>query len=225
MCFGPSTLGAGAKTRLESRIKKFTPHCVCRYWTLQNSWGYGNVKFLDLGCAPYVLYGGKYIGLVSPMTHHVDSARPGHGNLKFDHRAFFFSLNLSWKIACKKHQDLRCVLVPAPKGPGTLGARAKTRLESGIKKFTPHCFYCISRPDWGENGYFRMLRDADTMRTCSITSWVNTALPLITGGISYNQTLTTEAPGGDGGGAGAASSVAAMAATVAMAAVATALAM
>ena len=32
MCFGPSTLGAGAKTRLESRIKKFTPHCVCRPW-------------------------------------------------------------------------------------------------------------------------------------------------------------------------------------------------
>ena len=31
MCFGPSTLGAGAKTRLESRIKKFTPHCVCRW--------------------------------------------------------------------------------------------------------------------------------------------------------------------------------------------------
>ena len=29
MCFGPSTLGAGAKTRLESRIKEFTPHCVC----------------------------------------------------------------------------------------------------------------------------------------------------------------------------------------------------
>ena len=27
MCFGPSTLGAGAKTRLESRIKRFTPHC------------------------------------------------------------------------------------------------------------------------------------------------------------------------------------------------------
>ena len=30
MCFGPSTLGAGAKTCLESRIKKITPHCVCR---------------------------------------------------------------------------------------------------------------------------------------------------------------------------------------------------
>ena len=33
MCFGPSTLGAGAKTRLESRIKKFTPHCIFRYIT------------------------------------------------------------------------------------------------------------------------------------------------------------------------------------------------
>ena len=30
MCFGPSTLGAGAKTRLESRTEKFKPHCVCR---------------------------------------------------------------------------------------------------------------------------------------------------------------------------------------------------
>ena len=33
MCFGLSTLGAGAKTRLESRIKEFTPHCVCRVRT------------------------------------------------------------------------------------------------------------------------------------------------------------------------------------------------
>ena len=33
MCFGPSTLGAGAKTRLESRIKKCTPHCICRYFS------------------------------------------------------------------------------------------------------------------------------------------------------------------------------------------------
>ena len=31
MCFGPSTLGAGAKTRLESRIKKFAPHCIYRW--------------------------------------------------------------------------------------------------------------------------------------------------------------------------------------------------
>ena len=30
MCFGPSTLGAGAKTCLETKIKKFTSHCVCR---------------------------------------------------------------------------------------------------------------------------------------------------------------------------------------------------
>ena len=33
MCFGLSTLGAGAKTRLESRIKEFTPHCVCAHRT------------------------------------------------------------------------------------------------------------------------------------------------------------------------------------------------
>ena len=31
MFFGRNTSGAGAKIRLESRIKKFTPHCVCRY--------------------------------------------------------------------------------------------------------------------------------------------------------------------------------------------------
>ena len=27
--------GAGANTRLESRIKKFTPHCACRYFHTQ----------------------------------------------------------------------------------------------------------------------------------------------------------------------------------------------
>ena len=35
LCFGPSTLGAGAKTRLESGIKKFTPHCICRYFGMR----------------------------------------------------------------------------------------------------------------------------------------------------------------------------------------------
>ena len=30
MLSDPGTLGAGAKTRLEPRMKKFTPHCVCR---------------------------------------------------------------------------------------------------------------------------------------------------------------------------------------------------
>ena len=48
MCFGPSTLGAGAKTRLEFRIKKFMPHCVCRYGVRST---YGMVKLdLDLAC-------------------------------------------------------------------------------------------------------------------------------------------------------------------------------
>ena len=27
----PSTLGAGAKARVESRTKRLTPHCICRY--------------------------------------------------------------------------------------------------------------------------------------------------------------------------------------------------
>ena len=34
MCFdigSQHVLGAGAKTRLESRIKEFTPHCICTY--------------------------------------------------------------------------------------------------------------------------------------------------------------------------------------------------
>ena len=38
-------------------------------------------------------------------------------------------------MACKQNLDLRCVLIS---DPGTLGARAKTRLESRTKKFTPH---------------------------------------------------------------------------------------
>ena len=42
------------------------------------------------------------------------------------------------KMACKQNLDLRCVLIS---GPSTLGAGAKTRLESIIKQFTPHCFY------------------------------------------------------------------------------------
>ena len=39
-------------------------------------------------------------------------------------------------MACKQNLDLRCVLIS---DPGTLGAGAKTRLESRMKKFTPHC--------------------------------------------------------------------------------------
>ena len=45
---------------------------------------------------------------------------------------------LLFKMACKQNLDLRCVLIS---DPGTLGAGAKTRLESRIKKFTPHCIY------------------------------------------------------------------------------------
>ena len=41
-------------------------------------------------------------------------------------------------MACKQNLDLRCVLIS---DPSTLGAGAKTRLESRIKNFTPHCIY------------------------------------------------------------------------------------
>ena len=34
VCFGANTLGAGAKTRLESGIKTLTLHCICRPWHL-----------------------------------------------------------------------------------------------------------------------------------------------------------------------------------------------
>ena len=41
-------------------------------------------------------------------------------------------------MACKQNQDSRCVLIL---DPGTVGAGAKTRLESRIKKCTPHCVF------------------------------------------------------------------------------------
>ena len=44
------------------------------------------------------------------------------------------------KMACKQYLDLGCVLIS---DPSTLGAGAKTRLESRIKKFTRHC---VCRP-------------------------------------------------------------------------------
>ena len=94
MCFGPGTVGDGAKTRLESRIKKFTPHCVCRpkeKWFSEFGVGAEEdasfpgatsgasgisrnqmadqggqwITNLDLVRAPYVLYGGKCIDPVS----------------------------------------------------------------------------------------------------------------------------------------------------------------
>ena len=40
------------------------------------------------------------------------------------------------KMACEQNLDLRCVWIS---DPGTLGAGAKTRLESRIKNFTPQC--------------------------------------------------------------------------------------
>ena len=77
MCFGPSTLGAGAKTRLESRTKKFTPHCVCRLGI-----------FLDHGCA-HNIYLTDEIGLtdsivtVPPYAKNAPSTVETRSNLVF----------------------------------------------------------------------------------------------------------------------------------------------
>ena len=51
------------------------------------------------------------------------------------------STPLFFNMACKQNLDLRCALIS---GPTTLGSWAKTRLESRIKKFMPHC---ICKPD------------------------------------------------------------------------------
>ena len=98
-----------------------------------------NLTLLDLGCAPYVLYGVKYIDLVS-----LDGAMASQSHI-LTPRPFLF------KMACKQNLDLRCVLIS---DPGTLGAGAKTRLESRIKKFkfTPHTVFaglnCFNAQRW-----------------------------------------------------------------------------
>jgi len=50
-------------------------------------------------------------------------------------------------------------------------------------------------PEWGDNGYFKVIRGAnDDVTSCSITKYINTALP-DTNGVSYNKTAVTNAPG------------------------------
>ena len=71
----PSTVGALAKTRLESRIDKFTPHCVCRPLPTFTSTSLSTprwpvrLKLLDLDSAPYGLYGlNIYTQYPSPLS-------------------------------------------------------------------------------------------------------------------------------------------------------------
>ena len=105
-------------------------------------------------------------------------ASPGGVHLKFKHRAPFV------KMACKQNLDLRCVLIS---DPGTLGAGAKTRLhnpkavtyheqphycrfmighslgrvESRIKKFTPHCICRAPFTQWCHNLHWRRVSLSD----------------------------------------------------------------
>ena len=75
-----------------------------------------NLKLLDLGCAPFVLYGVKYIVLVSLEQHRL--ARPKC------YRCAPVCQNgaQSGRVMCFD-----------------IGPRHQTRLESRIKKCTPHC--------------------------------------------------------------------------------------
>ena len=77
---------------------------------------YTIIKLIDLSRAPYVLYGVKYIDLVS-----LSAQQNLYTILKFIPPLLFF------KMACKQNLDLRCVLIS---DPGTLGAGAKTRLHT-----------------------------------------------------------------------------------------------
>ena len=70
-----------------------------------------NLKLLDLGRVPYVVYGVKYIDLVS-----LDAAKASQSQS-------LTSLRLKWR----KIWIWGCVLIP---GPGTLGTGAKTRLHT-----------------------------------------------------------------------------------------------
>ena len=98
------TLGAGAKTRLESRIKKFTPHCVCRpreasstaseshiitslplfqkgsYWLRSRSYCYCYVFIYDLGVSGF-RYTTRTV-FRTMMERYEDN--PNHGKAIFD---------------------------------------------------------------------------------------------------------------------------------------------
>ena len=78
--------------------------------------------YLDLDRAPYVLYGLQMTQY--PFTQH---------GLRISNS--YIAPLVLFKMACNLNLILRCVLI----GLSTLGAGAKTRLESRIKEFTPHC--------------------------------------------------------------------------------------
>ena len=129
----PSTLGAGVKTHLESRIKKFTPYCICRPLAPTKSTGGTRMspEHDDL------------LQRISRLSESMSSASSStlvccHCNL-----SFLTSLPCFFKTACKQNLDLRCVLIS---DPSTQGAGAKTRLKPRIKKFTPHCCHCMVLP-------------------------------------------------------------------------------
>ena len=104
---------AGAKTRLESRIKKCMPHCICRYSATPTT-GYG---FTDS-----IPKSGHFLfdSVLHVQVRHTHILTSSPCLFQHDRKSGF---EMCFRLS-------------------TLGAGAKTRLESRIKKFTPHCV-CI----------------------------------------------------------------------------------
>ena len=88
----------------------------CCTWAISKS----HIAPLDLGRAPYVSYGVKYIDLVSLVAA---KARPSHN---LTSRPLFFKM--------AQNLDLRCLLIS---DPGTFGVGAKPRLHT-FKPVTYH---------------------------------------------------------------------------------------
>ena len=95
-------------------------HCT---WTAASQNLTSRPFLLDLGCAPYVLHGVKYIDLVSleQRCRALRQVRGPQHSQNLTSRPFFV------KMACKQNLDLRCVLIS---DPSTVGAGAKTRLHT-----------------------------------------------------------------------------------------------
>ena len=111
MCFGLSTLGAGAKTRLESRIKEFTPHCVCR----PNSCATHNEMDIVSYAHPQNL-----ITLGWIHTHPTQTAFLSSVDLHTQHN-YQHMLPEAVAIVCSvKHQDTRCFRLTTPHGLTTI---------------------------------------------------------------------------------------------------------
>ena len=81
----------------------------------------------------------------------------------------FYIAPLFFRMA--QNLDLRCVLIS---DPSTSGAGAKTRLESRIKKFTPHCVFGYAITSRAKNGFEMCFAPRTLMCMVQNTSRIHT---------------------------------------------------